>query len=97
MSTPQPVPVADLADDLTAGMTYPARDPFARADHASTVRLFVARRDYWLAAASSYADLAEAAHRNGDPNGAQEAMFDARRCLDNADYYTPDQPATRTA
>jgi hypothetical protein len=89
VSAQRPVPVADVADDLAAGTAYPARSPFKRYDHAAAVELFIARRDYWIAAAASYADLAALANAAGDTSGAGEAMTDARRCLDNADYYAP--------
>lgn len=89
--TANPVPVADMADELHANQSHPQLGLPERVNlcHDVAVALFVARRGFWLAAAAGYLDVAEAANRADDRRGYAEAMSDVRRCIAAADYYAP--------
>lgn len=89
--TANPIPVADMADELHANQSHPELGLPERLNlcHEVAVELFRARRGFWLAAAAGYVDVAEGAHSAQDESGCAEALADARRCLAAADHYAP--------
>lgn len=70
---------ADVADVFAAGMPFPTRNALVRTTHASAVALFQARREFWLAAAATYAAQVAA--------GCADAAFDVADALAQAERY----------
>lgn len=76
-TTTTQIRTADLADELAAGMSFPMRNALVPITRASAVALFVARREFWMAAAAGYA-------KHGT-----DAEFDVRDALAQAERYAP--------
>jgi hypothetical protein len=92
-SIPTPLAHGDLADELAAGRPFPQRDALAPLTRESATALFRQRLEFWLAAASGYADMALWANRQGLLDVAEESLVDARTALAQADRYAPDVSA----
>jgi hypothetical protein len=72
---------ADAADVLAAGREFPMRNALGPQNHAAAVRLFQARRAFWVAAAEGYQALVSA--------GCTDSEWDVQDALTQAALYAP--------